>query len=101
MGATGGAVGAIPGLPGPGSGGSGSGSPPASPAPAPVHLALTDVTVDNAAATFAVNGSLIRVGVGDKFAERFRLLRLEGGRCATVQYGDEGVDLCEGDQLQL
>lgn len=95
-------TGALPTAPaGPGGGSGSTAAPSKASTPPSVHLALTDVTATNTAATFAVDGRLTRVLVGDEFAKWFRLLRLEGGRCATVQYGDEGVDLCEGDQLQL
>jgi hypothetical protein len=63
----------------------------------PVRVTVKDVMADNSGATVTVDGKKYPVAVGKVFAERFRLMALNDGRCAVVKYRGKGpFDLCEG-----
>ena len=38
------------------------------------------------------------VKVGEIFAKLLKLLRLEAGPCATLEFDDEDILMCEGDE---
>lgn len=49
-------------------------------------------------AIIRVGGAEYMVGVGDEFADRFRVLAIDAP-CVTLLYGDESFTLCEGDRV--
>lgn len=103
---------APPAAPGPDGGGlppsAGAPVPPAPDAPPAVPVQTTTVSVDtvrvaegpDGQADLLVDGRPVTVGVDQVFAVAFRLVSVQEGpegRCATLQYGEELFDLCEGD----
>lgn len=77
----------------------GSTLPPGADKPSSIHL--DSVSDGNDKAVFEVGGAKSEVGIGDTFATYFKLLRLEAGRCGTVQFGDERFDICQGEDVKL
>jgi hypothetical protein len=63
-------------------------------------LSLLGVAVEDGqeVVTFQVDDVAYEVTQGEVFATSFRLLSVDGS-CATVQYGDDSVRLCEGQRV--
>ena len=49
-------------------------------------------------ADVSVDGTLHTMQEGDRFAENFELVSVQGG-CATMLFGDEQFTTCEGEQI--
>lgn len=88
---------------GPSGGGGGGGSGrPRSGSSAEVggtEIKLIDVYDGATRAVVTVNGRSYDVAEGETFAERFRLLDLDG-ECGTFLFGDSRFVLCEGDEIR-
>jgi hypothetical protein len=65
-------------------------------------ITLVSVTSTNSSANFMVNSEPANaVKKGQTFGEHFKLMDLSGGKCATVQFGDISVNMCEGKSLSV
>jgi hypothetical protein len=63
---------------------------------------LAEVSPGNKVATFWVDGKKYTVEPEETFATNFVLLRLDGGKNATVAYGSGGiVDMTEGETVEF
>ncbi|GAA4354090.1 hypothetical protein [Angustibacter luteus] len=65
-------------------------------------ITLVSVTSTNSSANFKVNSAAANgIKKGQTFGEHFKLIDMSGGKCATVQFGDISVNMCEGKSLSV
>jgi hypothetical protein len=64
------------------------------------RVRLVDVFRENGGerARVQVDGTVYTVREGDRFADNFELLSIEG-RCASLLFGDDQFTLCEGEEI--
>lgn len=64
------------------------------------RVRLVDVFTQNGEqrARVQVDGTVYTVEEGDRFADSFELLSIEG-RCASLLFGDDQFTLCEGEEI--
>lgn len=79
-------------------GGRGSGGGGSSVGGHRVRLIDTFTSGGEARARVQVDGTVYTVSEGDRFAENFELLSVNG-QCASMLFGDDQFSLCEGEEL--
>lgn len=87
-----------------GGGGTGGGTTDTTPSVEPQRaqrVALLDVFSENGEvmANVRVSSTVYKVGVGDTFAGRYKVLSLDGAtECGRFLFGDDAFRLCKGEQ---
>lgn len=60
-------------------------------------VSLVDVS-GSSTVSVEIEGQVLRVTRGERFADSFKLLLIEG-KCASMLYGDDQFSICEGEQV--